>query len=207
MSARLIVSVCMCVCIHPCVFPLKRVCERFYMFPCGDHACLPLCVCMWTGLHYGKESVRSTGGADLHNFISSGFVTLGRGHPKGKVPVLFFLFFSFLTQEIELTLLIYEHCSVCLLNAKATRVMFYLQHRWSTTRHRRRWNVSRFNFPANNSHELLPLHFAIKYKQTHTYRCWWVTTGWRRWLQTHKHIHNTHIHMQPLVGGAEFSHG
>uniref|UniRef100_A0A671VQK8 Shisa family member 6 n=1 Tax=Sparus aurata TaxID=8175 RepID=A0A671VQK8_SPAAU len=34
------------------------------------------------GLHYGKESVRSSGGADLHNFISSGFVTLGRGHPK-----------------------------------------------------------------------------------------------------------------------------
>ncbi|XP_029384110.1 protein shisa-6 isoform X1 [Echeneis naucrates] len=36
------------------------------------------------GLHYGKESVRSSGGADLHNFISSGFVTLGRGHQKGK---------------------------------------------------------------------------------------------------------------------------
>ncbi|KAM8876505.1 protein shisa-6-like isoform 11-T11 [Synchiropus picturatus] len=36
------------------------------------------------GLHYGKESVRSSGGADLHNFISSGFVTLGRGHPKDK---------------------------------------------------------------------------------------------------------------------------
>ncbi|KAM8876496.1 protein shisa-6-like isoform 2-T2 [Synchiropus picturatus] len=36
------------------------------------------------GLHYGKESVRSSGGADLHNFISSGFVTLGRGHPKGE---------------------------------------------------------------------------------------------------------------------------
>ncbi|KAM8729316.1 protein shisa-6 isoform 5-T5 [Acanthopagrus schlegelii] len=35
------------------------------------------------GLHYGKESVRSSGGAELHNFISSGFVTLGRGHPKG----------------------------------------------------------------------------------------------------------------------------
>ncbi|KAM8729318.1 protein shisa-6 isoform 7-T7 [Acanthopagrus schlegelii] len=34
------------------------------------------------GLHYGKESVRSSGGAELHNFISSGFVTLGRGHPK-----------------------------------------------------------------------------------------------------------------------------
>ncbi|XP_028264002.1 protein shisa-6 isoform X4 [Parambassis ranga] len=34
------------------------------------------------GLHYGKESIRSSGGADLHNFISSGFVTLGRGHPK-----------------------------------------------------------------------------------------------------------------------------
>ncbi|XP_053720395.1 protein shisa-6 isoform X11 [Synchiropus splendidus] len=36
------------------------------------------------GLHYGKESVRSSGGADLHNFISSGFVTLGRGHQKDK---------------------------------------------------------------------------------------------------------------------------
>ncbi|KAM4624244.1 protein shisa-6 isoform 2-T2 [Polymixia lowei] len=35
------------------------------------------------GLHYGKESVRSSGGHDLHNFISSGFVTLGRGHQKG----------------------------------------------------------------------------------------------------------------------------
>ncbi|XP_040924307.1 protein shisa-6-like isoform X5 [Betta splendens] len=36
------------------------------------------------GLHYGKESVRSSGGADLHNFISSGFVTLGRSHQKGE---------------------------------------------------------------------------------------------------------------------------
>ncbi|XP_028422861.1 protein shisa-6 [Perca flavescens] len=36
------------------------------------------------GLHYGKESVRNSGGAELHSFISSGFVTLGRGHPKGK---------------------------------------------------------------------------------------------------------------------------
>ncbi|XP_041753226.1 protein shisa-6-like isoform X4 [Coregonus clupeaformis] len=35
------------------------------------------------GLHYGKESVRSSGGHDLHTFISSGFVTLGRGQPKG----------------------------------------------------------------------------------------------------------------------------
>ncbi|XP_048089059.1 protein shisa-6 isoform X2 [Alosa alosa] len=33
--------------------------------------------------HYGKESSRS-GGHDLHNFISSGFVTLGRGHVKGE---------------------------------------------------------------------------------------------------------------------------
>ncbi|KAM8876504.1 protein shisa-6-like isoform 10-T10 [Synchiropus picturatus] len=39
------------------------------------------------GLHYGKESVRSSGGADLHNFISSGFVTLGRGHPKADKEV------------------------------------------------------------------------------------------------------------------------
>ncbi|KAL4648150.1 hypothetical protein GN956_G9024 [Arapaima gigas] len=35
------------------------------------------------GGHYGKESIR-TGGHDLHNFISSGFVTLGRGHLKGN---------------------------------------------------------------------------------------------------------------------------
>lgn len=33
--------------------------------------------------HYGKENLR---GQDMHNFISSGFVTLGRGHLKGKVP-------------------------------------------------------------------------------------------------------------------------
>ncbi|XP_053309718.1 protein shisa-6 isoform X1 [Spea bombifrons] len=32
--------------------------------------------------HYGKEIYRS-GGPDIHNFISSGFVTLGRGHLKG----------------------------------------------------------------------------------------------------------------------------
>ncbi|XP_063817048.1 protein shisa-6 isoform X7 [Pseudophryne corroboree] len=31
--------------------------------------------------HYGKDIYRS-GGPDLHNFISSGFVTLGRGHLK-----------------------------------------------------------------------------------------------------------------------------
>ncbi|XP_056912393.1 protein shisa-6 isoform X3 [Takifugu flavidus] len=35
------------------------------------------------GLHYGKENIRSSGGANHHNFISSGFVTLGRGLPKG----------------------------------------------------------------------------------------------------------------------------
>ncbi|XP_058848434.1 protein shisa-6-like isoform X1 [Acipenser ruthenus] len=34
------------------------------------------------GGHYGKDNFRS-GGPDLHNFISSGFVTLGRGHQKG----------------------------------------------------------------------------------------------------------------------------
>ncbi|XP_064423710.1 protein shisa-6 isoform X2 [Latimeria chalumnae] len=33
--------------------------------------------------HYVKDSYRS-GGPDLHNFISSGFVTLGRGHLKGN---------------------------------------------------------------------------------------------------------------------------
>nr|XP_010594987.1 protein shisa-6 homolog [Loxodonta africana] len=33
--------------------------------------------------HYGKDAYRS-GGPDLHNFISSGFVTLGRGHTKEK---------------------------------------------------------------------------------------------------------------------------
>uniref|UniRef100_A0A673XVG8 Shisa family member 6 n=1 Tax=Salmo trutta TaxID=8032 RepID=A0A673XVG8_SALTR len=36
------------------------------------------------GLQYGKESIRSSGGHDLHTFISSGFVTLGRGQPKGE---------------------------------------------------------------------------------------------------------------------------
>ncbi|XP_006898644.1 PREDICTED: protein shisa-6 homolog [Elephantulus edwardii] len=35
--------------------------------------------------HYGKDAYRS-GGPDLHNFISSGFVTLGRGHSKGEHP-------------------------------------------------------------------------------------------------------------------------
>ncbi|KAM9000942.1 protein shisa-6 [Sarcophilus harrisii] len=35
-----------------------------------------------TGI-YGKDAHRS-GGPDLHNFISSGFVTLGRGHTKEK---------------------------------------------------------------------------------------------------------------------------
>ncbi|XP_019115992.1 protein shisa-6 isoform X2 [Larimichthys crocea] len=33
--------------------------------------------------HYGKENLRS-GGQDMHNFISSGFVTLGRGHLKAQ---------------------------------------------------------------------------------------------------------------------------
>ncbi|XP_004709399.1 protein shisa-6, partial [Echinops telfairi] len=33
--------------------------------------------------HYGKDAYRGGGGPDLHNFISSGFVTLGRGHTKG----------------------------------------------------------------------------------------------------------------------------
>ncbi|CAH2292033.1 shisa-6 homolog [Pelobates cultripes] len=33
--------------------------------------------------HYSKDIYRS-GGPDLHNFISSGFVTLGRGHLKGE---------------------------------------------------------------------------------------------------------------------------
>ncbi|XP_077481521.1 protein shisa-6 isoform X7 [Stigmatopora argus] len=37
--------------------------------------------------HYGKESARSSGGADLHNFISSGFVTLGRGPQKADKEV------------------------------------------------------------------------------------------------------------------------
>lgn len=39
--------------------------------------------------HYGKDAYRS-GGADLHNFISSGFVTLGRGHTKGTVETIFY---------------------------------------------------------------------------------------------------------------------
>ncbi|XP_053194240.1 protein shisa-6 isoform X2 [Scomber japonicus] len=33
--------------------------------------------------HYGKENMRS-GGQDMHNFISSGFVTIGRGHLKAQ---------------------------------------------------------------------------------------------------------------------------
>ncbi|XP_028311703.1 protein shisa-6 isoform X4 [Gouania willdenowi] len=33
--------------------------------------------------HYGKENLRG-GGQDMHNFISSGFVTLGRGHLKAQ---------------------------------------------------------------------------------------------------------------------------
>nr|XP_034955123.1 protein shisa-6-like [Zootoca vivipara] len=36
--------------------------------------------------HYGKDIYRS-GGPDFHNFISSGFVTLGRGHSKGPAAV------------------------------------------------------------------------------------------------------------------------
>ncbi|KYO45021.1 shisa-6-like protein [Alligator mississippiensis] len=36
--------------------------------------------------HYGKDIYRS-GGPDLHNFISSGFVTLGRGHTKAWVEI------------------------------------------------------------------------------------------------------------------------
>uniref|UniRef100_A0A673XLV6 Shisa family member 6 n=1 Tax=Salmo trutta TaxID=8032 RepID=A0A673XLV6_SALTR len=39
------------------------------------------------GLQYGKESIRSSGGHDLHTFISSGFVTLGRGQPKADKDV------------------------------------------------------------------------------------------------------------------------
>ncbi|KAK0138203.1 Protein shisa-6 [Merluccius polli] len=35
--------------------------------------------------HYGTEALR--GGHDMHNFISSGFVTLGRGHLKGEQEV------------------------------------------------------------------------------------------------------------------------
>ncbi|XP_034750528.1 protein shisa-6 isoform X4 [Etheostoma cragini] len=33
--------------------------------------------------HYGKENLRG-GGQDMHNFITSGFVTLGRGHLKAQ---------------------------------------------------------------------------------------------------------------------------
>ncbi|KAJ0058145.1 hypothetical protein NL108_008733, partial [Boleophthalmus pectinirostris] len=33
--------------------------------------------------HYGKENLLP-GGQDMHNFISSGFVTLGRGHLKAQ---------------------------------------------------------------------------------------------------------------------------
>lgn len=39
--------------------------------------------CPFTGAHYSKETTRG-GGHDLHNFISSGFVTLGRSQVKGN---------------------------------------------------------------------------------------------------------------------------
>ncbi|XP_029365103.1 protein shisa-6 isoform X1 [Echeneis naucrates] len=34
--------------------------------------------------HYGKDTLPRHGGQDLHNFVSSGFVTLGRGHLKER---------------------------------------------------------------------------------------------------------------------------
>ena len=57
-----------------------------------QHTVYPLChlaeilifrFCSVSPGHYGKENLRS-GGQDMHNFISSGFVTLGRGHLKGN---------------------------------------------------------------------------------------------------------------------------
>lgn len=71
---------------HACLFILELLHSDLCTFLSKIDKWRPMCVSVWVwaGLHYGKESFRSSGGADLHNFISSGFVTLGRGHPKGK---------------------------------------------------------------------------------------------------------------------------
>ena len=49
---------------------------------CG---CVDVCCVFSLAGHYGKEALR--GAPDMHNFISSGFVTLGRGHLKGEQEV------------------------------------------------------------------------------------------------------------------------
>ena len=50
---------------------------------CGSRCvCVDVCCVSSLAGHYGKEALR--GGQDMHNFISSGFVTLGRGHLKGE---------------------------------------------------------------------------------------------------------------------------
>ncbi|KAL7989347.1 hypothetical protein Chor_012013, partial [Crotalus horridus] len=56
--------------------------QSTYLFACSRDK-------QYSGLsHYGKDIYRS-GGPDFHNFISSGFVTLGRGHNKGTVETIF----------------------------------------------------------------------------------------------------------------------
>lgn len=60
-----------------------------------------------SGGHYSKESSRG-GGHDLHNFISSGFVTLGRGHAKGNA-VLSWTKWA-LSNNIRLSAIYYEGC-------------------------------------------------------------------------------------------------
>ncbi|ETE66851.1 hypothetical protein L345_07366, partial [Ophiophagus hannah] len=55
--------------------------QSTYLFTCSRGK-------QYSGSHYGKDIYRS-GGPDFHNFISSGFVTLGRGHNKGTVETIF----------------------------------------------------------------------------------------------------------------------
>ncbi len=57
---------------------LTLICQRNDK---GMLSLIALAVSVFAG-HYGKENYRS--GQDMHNFISSGFVTLGRGHLKGN---------------------------------------------------------------------------------------------------------------------------
>lgn len=56
----------------------------------ASRSCMSWCAVSHLSLagHYGKDFYRS-GGPDFHNFISSGFVTLGRGHSKGTVETIF----------------------------------------------------------------------------------------------------------------------
>lgn len=60
------------------VFNYFALFVRFFFFFSFYNTC---CVSVFAG-HYGKENFRS--GQDMHNFISSGFVTIGRSHLKGN---------------------------------------------------------------------------------------------------------------------------